>query len=68
MGYIQYFYDLWHSASLHFWKSFNSVSKAFMKDKKVGYPNNNFSLSKLIKNNGLDRDKNKQYVERHMSK
>lgn len=37
--------------------------EAFMKDNKVGYPNNKFSLSKLIKNDGLDKDNNKhQYL------
>lgn len=57
---IRWFFDLT--------KIYNKLTKsrekdfsieAFMKDKKIGYPNNNFSLSKLIKNNGLDRDKNK---------
>ena len=32
--------------------------EAFMKDPKVGFPNNKFSLSSLIKNNGLAKDKN----------
>jgi hypothetical protein len=57
---IRWFFDLT--------KIYNKLTKsrekdfsieAFMKDKKIGYPNNNFSLSKLIKNKGLDRDKNK---------
>lgn len=32
--------------------------EAFMKDPKVGFPNNKFSLSSLIKNKGLAKDKN----------
>ena len=61
---IRWFFDLT--------KIYNKLTKsrekdfsieAFMKDNKVGYPNNKFSLSKLIKNNGLDKDKNKhQYL------
>lgn len=57
---IRWFFDLT--------KLYNKLTKsrekdfsieAFMKDNKVGYPNNKFSLSKLIKNDGLDKDKNK---------
>ena len=61
---IRWFFDLT--------KIYNKLTKskekdfsieAFMKDNKVGYPNNKFSLSKLIKNDGLDKDKNKhQYL------
>tara|TARA_B100001248_G_C27386772_1_gene460082 strand:- start:828 stop:1352 length:525 start_codon:yes stop_codon:yes gene_type:complete len=61
---IRWFFDLT--------KVYNKLTKsrekdfsieAFMKDSKVGYPNNKFSLSKLIKNDGLDKDKNKhQYL------
>lgn len=34
-------------------------TEAFMKDPKVGYPNNAFSLSSVKKNKGFNKDKNK---------
>jgi len=57
---IRWFFDLT--------KLYNKLTKsrekdfsieAFMKDKKNGYPNNNFSLLKLVENKGLDKDENK---------
>jgi hypothetical protein len=32
--------------------------EAFMKDQKISFPNNKFSLYSLLKNKGLDKDKN----------
>ncbi len=32
--------------------------EAFMKDPKIGFPNDKFSLFNLIKNHGLDKDEN----------
>lgn len=49
-------------------KEYNKLTKsrekdfsieAFMKDPKIGFPNNSFSLSKLTKNRGFNRDYNR---------
>jgi hypothetical protein len=56
---IRWFFDLtkdYNKLTLSKEKDFSI--EAFMKDSKVGFPNNKFSLSSLRKNNGFDKDQN----------
>ena len=56
---IRWFFDLtkdYNKLTLSKEKDFSI--EAFMKDSKVGFPNNKFSLSSLRKNNGFNKDQN----------
>ena len=66
-GQIRWFYDLTKEYNkLTSSKEKDFSVEAFMKDPKIGYPNNKFSLSYLKKNKGFSRDKNKhQFFNLH---
>ena len=56
---IRWFFDLTKEYNELTSSKENDFSiEAFMKDPKVGFPNNKFSLSNLRKNKGLSKDKN----------
>lgn len=56
---IRWFFDLTKEYNkLTLSKEYDFSIEAFMKDPKVGFPNNKFSLSNLKKNKGFSKDKN----------
>jgi len=64
-GQIRWFFDLTKKYNKYTKSNVDDFSiEIFQKNKKDGYPNNNFSLDYLIKHNGLEKD---EFGHQHFS-